>query len=51
MNMNNIVRFHETNVKERALAYVVVGNSRKMDMRQLSRFGDVVKMRKKDFYS
>ncbi|MDR2469516.1 MAG: insulinase family protein [Tannerella sp.] len=50
MNMNDISQFYRSNVKDRTLAYIVVGNSRKMDMRQLSRFGDVVRMRKKDFY-
>ena len=49
MDMSDVSRFYRSHVKDRTLAYIVVGNSRKMDMRQLSRFGDVVKMRKQDF--
>jgi predicted Zn-dependent peptidase len=50
MTMDDIIRFYETNVKGRMLAYVVVGNSRKMDMDKLADFGDVVRMKKGDFY-
>lgn len=50
MSMEDVVRFYRSNVQGRTLAYVVVGNSRRMDMRQLAAFGDVVRMRKKDFY-
>jgi len=50
MQMDDIVRFHQTNVKGRTLVYVVVGNSRKMDMRKLATFGDVIHVKKKDFY-
>ncbi|MDR3194515.1 MAG: insulinase family protein [Tannerella sp.] len=50
MNMDDVVRFYRANVQGRTLAYVVVGNSRKMDMRQLATFGDVVRMGKRDFY-
>ncbi|MDR1455283.1 MAG: insulinase family protein [Tannerella sp.] len=50
MGMDDVVRFYRSNVQGRTLAYVVVGNSRRMDMRQLATFGDVVRMRKKVFY-
>ncbi|MDR0796217.1 MAG: insulinase family protein [Tannerella sp.] len=50
MQMEDVVRFYETNVKGRNLVYVIVGNSRKMDMRKLASFGDVIRVRKKDFY-
>ncbi|MDR2140137.1 MAG: insulinase family protein [Tannerella sp.] len=50
MNMDDVVRFYRSNVQGRTLAYVIVGNSRRMDMRQLAAFGDVVRMRKKVFY-
>jgi len=50
MQMDDIVRFHQSNVKGRTLVYVVVGNSRKMDMRKLASFGDVIHMKKSDFY-
>jgi hypothetical protein len=44
------VDFYRTNVKDQVLVYVVVGNSRKIDMRKLATFGDVVRMKKNDFY-
>ncbi|MDR3261415.1 MAG: insulinase family protein [Tannerella sp.] len=50
MEMKDIVRFYRSNVKGRTLVYVVVGNSRKIDMRQLAAFGDIVRMKKRDFY-
>ncbi|MDR1332153.1 MAG: insulinase family protein [Tannerella sp.] len=50
MGMEDIVRFYRSNVRGRALAYVVVGNSRRMDMQRLASFGDIVKMKKSDFY-
>ena len=50
MQMDDIVRFHQSNVKGRTLVYVVVGNSRKMDMRKLASFGDVIHVKKQDFY-
>jgi predicted Zn-dependent peptidase len=50
MDITDVVRFYDSNVKDRTLVYVVVGNSRKMDMRKLATFGDIVKMRKQDFY-
>ncbi|MDR3267500.1 MAG: insulinase family protein [Tannerella sp.] len=50
MDINDVSRFYRSNVKGRTLVYVVVGNSRKMDMRRLATFGDIVRMRKRDFY-
>jgi len=50
MQMDDIVRFHQSNVKGRTLVYVIVGNSRKMDMRKLASFGDVIHVKKQDFY-
>ena len=50
MQMEDIVRFYQSNVKGRNSVYVVVGNSRKMDMRKLAAFGDVIHVKKKDFY-
>jgi predicted Zn-dependent peptidase len=50
MNMDDMVRFYRSNVKGRTLVYVVVGNSRRIDMRQLTAFGNIVRMRKDDFY-
>jgi predicted Zn-dependent peptidase len=50
MTMSDIVRFYRANVRGRTLVYVVVGNSRLMDMQRLATFGDIVRMKKSDFY-
>ena len=50
MDIEDISRFYESHIKGRNLVYVVVGNSRMIDMKKLSGFGDVVRMKKNDFY-
>ncbi|MDR0348980.1 MAG: insulinase family protein [Tannerella sp.] len=50
MNMDDISRFHEAHVKDRNLVYVVVGNSRAIDMKKLATFGEIVRVKKSDFY-
>ena len=50
MQMEDIVRFYQTYVKGRPLVYVVVGNAWKIDMRKLATFGDIIRVKKKDFY-
>jgi hypothetical protein len=50
MQMDDIVDFYQSYVKGRTLVYVVVGNSWKIDMRKLATFGDIIRVRKKDFY-
>jgi predicted Zn-dependent peptidase len=50
MNMNDITHFYQSNVQGRTLVYVVVGNSKLLDMQKLASFGDIVRMKKSDFY-
>lgn len=50
MNIEDIDHFYESHVKGRNLVYVIVGNSRMIDMKKLAAFGDVVRMKKTDFY-
>jgi len=50
MDIEDISRFHEAHVKGRNLVYVVVGNSRAIDMKKLAAFGDIVRVKKTDFY-
>ena len=50
MNIEDISRFHESHVKDRNLVYVVVGNSRAIDMKKLATFGDIIRVKKTDFY-
>jgi predicted Zn-dependent peptidase len=50
MQMDDVVGFYQSYVKGRNLVYVVVGNAWKTDMRKLASFGDVIRVKKKDFY-
>jgi predicted Zn-dependent peptidase len=50
MNMDDVVRFHETHVKNKTFVYVIVGNSLKINMSKLASFGEIVRVRKTDFY-
>ena len=50
MNIDDVVRFHEEHIKNKNLVYVIVGNSLKLNMTKLSTFGDVIRVRKGDFY-
>ena len=48
IDMTDLVRFYERHVADRPVVYMVVGNSRKIDMNELAKFGEVTHIRKKD---
>jgi predicted Zn-dependent peptidase len=50
MTIDDIVKFHETYIKDRNIVYAITGNSQKLNMSKLSSFGDIIRMRKRDFY-
>ena len=50
MDMKDIIRFYRHNVRLKPVVYVIVGNSRRIDMKQLETFGNVIRLRKKDIY-
>ena len=50
MNIDDVVKFHEEYIKNRILVYTMVGDSRKINMSKLSSFGDIIKVKKSDFY-
>jgi len=50
LDMNDVVRFHSEHVKDRTLVYAIVGNALKINLSKLSTFGDVIYVRKSDFY-
>ena len=50
MQMDDVVSFYQSYVKGRNLVYVLVGNAWKIDMRKLANFGDIIRVKKKDFY-
>jgi predicted Zn-dependent peptidase len=50
MGMDDILHFYEANVKGNPIIYAIVGSSKRIDMKQLSAWGNVVKVKKKDIY-
>lgn len=48
MDMKDIIRFYRHNVRLKPVVYVIVGNSRRIDMKQLETYGNVIRLRKKD---
>lgn len=50
MDMKDIIRFYRHNVRLKPVVYVIVGNSRRIDMKQLKTYGNVIRLRKKDIY-
>ena len=50
MNMKDIVRFYRHNVRLKPIVYIIVGNSRRIDMKKLAEYGEIVRLRKKDIY-
>jgi len=50
MDMDNIMSFYNANVKNKPVIYVIVGNSKHIDMNQLAKYGNIVKLKTGDFY-
>jgi len=50
MDINDVVNFHEEHIKNKTLVYAMVGDSVKINMSKLSSFGDIIKVKKSDFY-
>lgn len=50
MEMNDIIRFYRRNIRLKPVVYVIVGNSRRIDMDKLAAYGEVVKLKRKDVY-
>lgn len=50
MEMMDIIRFYRHNIRLKPIIYVIVGNSRRIDMKKLADYGEVIKLRKKDVY-
>lgn len=48
LGMDDVMNFYENNVADRPVVYMVVGNSRKIDMNELAKFGEVIHIRQKD---
>jgi predicted Zn-dependent peptidase len=50
MCIDDVVKFHEAYIKNKTFIYVIVGNASRINMSRLSSFGDIVRVRKSDFY-
>lgn len=50
MDINDVLKFHETHIKDNLFIYVIVGNSLKMNMARLASFGEIVRVKRSDFY-
>jgi predicted Zn-dependent peptidase len=50
IGMDDVVRFYEENIQGRPVIYMIVGNSRKIDMNRLAGFGKIVKVKKEELY-
>jgi predicted Zn-dependent peptidase len=51
MSMNDVVRFYEDNISSRPVVYMIVGNSKKIDMNKLVEFGKVIRVKKDALYN
>ena len=50
MRMEEIMDFYAQHVQGGQLVYAIVGNSKQMDLKRLARFGEIIKVKKKDIY-
>lgn len=50
MDMKDVFRFYEQHVSSRPVVYVIAGNEKQIDLKKLSSFGTIVKVKKKDIY-
>lgn len=48
--MDEIAHFYQGRIQEGTIVYGIVGNSRKIDMDALARFGQVIRVTRKDIY-
>jgi predicted Zn-dependent peptidase len=51
MSMDNVVRFYENNINSRPVVYMIVGNSKKINMNKLVEFGKVIRVKKDSLYN
>jgi len=50
LTMDNIAHFYEKQISNRPVSYMIVGNTKKMDLKQLAAFGRIVKVSKEEIY-
>ena len=50
MGMDEVKEFYTKNIKNRPVVYVVVGDSKKINMEKLATFGNIIKLKKEEIY-
>lgn len=50
LTMEDVVRFYEKNVQDRPVVYMIVGNTKKIDLKKLAEFGKIIKVNKDQIY-
>ena len=50
MSIDDVMNFHESYIKNNTMVYVIVGDSANINMSRLSSFGDIIRLKKSDFY-
>lgn len=50
MDMEDVSRFYAEHVSGRPVVYIIAGNEKRIDMKKLSSFGKIVKVKKKEIY-
>ncbi|MCC8172578.1 MAG: insulinase family protein [Parabacteroides sp.] len=50
IGMDDVVGFYDENIRNVPATYIVVGDARKIDMKKLTAFGQVIRLKDKDFY-
>lgn len=50
MEMEDVLKFYQQHVQDRPVVYMIVGNTKKIDQKQLARFGKIVKVNKNEIY-
>lgn len=50
MEMEDVLKFYQQHVQDHPVVYMIVGNTKKIDQKQLARFGKIVKVNKNEIY-
>lgn len=50
IDMDEVVRFYRDNIQHSQVVYLIVGSSKRIQMKQLEALGEVVKLQKKNIY-
>ena len=48
LDFNNIVDFYKQNIKGRPMLITIVGNKKKIDMKELEKYGKIVEVKQKN---